>query len=280
MNKVDKNNFQKKYEFDMAIVVVSYDGYSDLWDDYFNLLNKYWNDREYPVYLANNTKKIKYKNVFYINCGEHSQWSTRTRIAIENINASYICLLLEDFFTSSKVNNNTIKEIVEFIKNNNIKYYKLNSFSRIRTNNYKDKEYLHIIPENLDYGISLQPAIWERNFLLELLGSEDYNAWKFESNRIKESSIGTNMPLKGCLFDSRNVLEICHGVVQGKYLPPAYKLFKDNNYYLNISERTVMTKKEYYLYKLKSIGKEIIPRKQKRIIKNILRKIGFKFVIE
>ena len=126
------DNLEKEHKSDMAIVVVSYDGYSDLWDDYFYLLNKYWEDRIYPVYLANNTKKINYNNVLVINGGENSQWSTGTRLAVEKIKEPYICLLLEDFFTGSKVYNAVIEEILELIKKDNLKYYKLNSFSKIK----------------------------------------------------------------------------------------------------------------------------------------------------
>ena len=154
------NIVNNKNSSDMAIVVVSYDGYSDLWDDYFALLNKYWTNRPYPVFLANNIKQPYYKTVSVINGGIHAQWSTRTRIAVEQIEEPYICLLLEDFFTGSNVDNTLINEALKLIKKDELKYYKLNSFSTINTANYKGISYLCTIPEDLDYGVSLQPAIW------------------------------------------------------------------------------------------------------------------------
>ena len=48
---------------DLSIVVVSYDGYSDLWEDFFALKNKYWTDCPYPTYLANNIKEFQFMNV-------------------------------------------------------------------------------------------------------------------------------------------------------------------------------------------------------------------------
>ena len=36
---------------DLSIVVVSYDGYSDLWDDFFTLKNQNWANCPYPTYL-------------------------------------------------------------------------------------------------------------------------------------------------------------------------------------------------------------------------------------
>lgn len=262
---------------DMAIVVVSYDGYSDLWDDYFNLLNKYWADRPYAVYLVNNTKQPNYQNVTVINCGANAQWSTRTRIALEHIKEKYICLLLEDYFTGAKIENETISEVMELIRHDDLRYYKLNNFSEVKTKSYKKLEYLLTIPEDLEYGISLQPAIWTRDYLLDLLGAGDYNAWKFELDRIKESSLGSDVDMLGCIYDKRNVLQICHGVAKGKYLPPAIKYFEKQNYHLNTSQRDVMTQREYTVFRIKGLGKQFLPKGARKITKKILRNLGMNF---
>lgn len=52
---------------------------------------------------------------------------------------------------------------------------------------YKKRKYLHIIPENDEYSVSLQAAIWEKSFLNDLLGEGSYNTWNFELNRVKET---------------------------------------------------------------------------------------------
>lgn len=263
---------------DMAILVIGFDGYNDLWDDYFTLLNKYWSDRSFPVYLANNQLKPEYNNVSIINCGADAEWSNKVRVALENIEETYICLLLEDFFTGSKVNNETIINTLDFIKSENIRYYKLDSFSKIKANNYNGMNYLSTIPENLDYGISLQPAIWNRKFLLELLGEGNYNAWKFEYARIAESAKGSAKDLAGCVYDDRNILEIQHAVVQGKYLPPVVEFFEQQNYKVNMTRRSAMTTKEYKLHRVKQIGKKITPIAYRKTVKKFMNNFGMKFV--
>lgn len=105
---------------EMAIVIIGYDGYSDLWDNYFELFNKYWPDNKYRVYLINNTLKKNYKNVEIINCGEDAEWSNKVRSGIDKIESEYICLLLEDFFMKSKVDTSIINDTLDFIKKNNI----------------------------------------------------------------------------------------------------------------------------------------------------------------
>lgn len=271
-------NYNNGNKTDMAIIVIGFDGYYDLWDDYFTLLNKNWGDRIYPVYLANNTLKSEYKNVSVINCGVDAEWSKKARMAIEQVDEPYICLLLEDFYTGSKVDNNLITETLDFIKHNNIKYYKLKNLSKIKTKHFKNVKHLYNIPGNMSYGISLQPAIWEKDYLLKLLGDGNYNAWKFEYARVAESSKRSNKPLKGCVFDNRNILKIQHGVIQGKYIPAVVKYFKKQNYQLNVSKRTLMTKKEYWTYKFKLVGKQLIPTSYKETIKRQLSKFGVKYV--
>ncbi|MBE0067689.1 hypothetical protein [Thermoanaerobacterium thermosaccharolyticum] len=263
---------------DMAIVVVSYDGYSDLWDDFFTLLNKYWGDRPYPTYLANNVKQVNYEGVKVINCGKDAKWSTRTRIAVQQIKEPYICLLLEDYFIGAQVNNEAVYEALDLIKQDGIIYYKLNNFSRVNTKLYNNIDYLYTIPENLEYGVSLQPAIWKRDYLLELIGDEDYTAWEFELDQVKKASHGSNKPLHGCVFDKRNILNICHGVVQGKILPTAIQYFKNKGYNLNLSNREVMSRKEFAYYRLKGIGKYFVPKFLRNAAKNILEILGFRFM--
>lgn len=263
---------------DLAILVVSYDGYSDLWDDFFNLLNKYWADRDYPVYLANNVKRPRYHNVSVINSRKESQWSTRTRIAIGKIKEPYICLLHEDYFIGNRVDNEKVSEALGLMKRDGVKYYKLNNFSKVKTKHYKNIDYLQTIPENLEYGIGLQAAIWDRKYLLDLVGEGDYSAWKFEVDRIRESEMGKNKPLRGCIFDSRNILNICHGVVKGKYLPSAIKYFEKQNYYLNTSHRVIMTNKQYLICRTKRFGKTALPNKCRKLVKKILNALGMKFI--
>lgn len=262
----------------MAIVVVSFDGYSDLWDDFFGLLNKFWYDRKYPTYLVNNNLNPNYDNINVINCGDGLQWSSRTRIALEKIKEPYICLLLEDLFIGDYIINSDIDEIMQFVTLNNIEYYKLNSFSKISTNTVLGKDYLHYIPENLDYGVSLQAAIWKKSFLLRLLGDKDYNAWQFENDRLKESRNKPSRYVKSWVYDNRNILNIHHGVVQGKFLPDTIKYFESINYKLNTKDRGILSNKDLYIYILKRYVSNHSPNFLKSLLRTIGKKVGIRFV--
>jgi hypothetical protein len=153
----------------------------------------------------------------------------------------------------------------------------MDKFSAEKRESFKKSEFLHVISDNIEYGISLQPAIWDKEYLLDLIGRENYSAWKFELNQIDKLG-GTNTPKDKHVFDNRNVMNICHVVVQGKILPSAISYFNKRGYEINTSSRKIMSLTDYWFYSLKRYVKRIIPLQQRKAIKNVLIKFGVKFV--
>lgn len=263
---------------DLSFVVIGFDGYSDLWDDYFYLLNKFWSNRKYDFYLVNNNLKKYYENVKTINCGEDAEWSKKVQVALERIDSKYVCLLLEDFYTKDYIKNEYIDNLINLMNKDELKYCKLQNSSSIKSDNYKNYKYLQKIPYNMPYGISLQPSIWRTDFLKDLVGIENYNAWIFEYSNINKPKIRGKEFLDDCIFDNRNILNIEHGVVQGKYLPSAIKYFESIGYKLNREKRSIMTSREYNQLKYKRIGRKIIPLRLHNFVKRVMNIFGVKFV--
>ena len=236
---------------DLTFLIVSYDGYSDLWDNFFECKEKFWKDCPYEFVLANNTKQYKRNNVRVINCGKDAQWSTRTRIGLKSIETKYICFLLEDFFISSVIDNKKIENAIHIMKNNDIYYYKLMSLSKISTSYYDKTNKLRTIPTNLKYGISLLAAIWEKEYFLKLIGQDDYNPWKFEIERnLEVDNAADNTSLAG-VYDERNILNICRMIVQGKYLPSSIEIMKNRGIIVDLSMRGVHSKLFEYKNRMK-----------------------------
>lgn len=232
----------------MTIVVVSYDGYCDMWPDFFKLKKINWPDCPYETVLSNNTKSFIDDSVRVINCGSEAVWSTRTRTALKDINSKYICFILEDYFISSKVETSNFKKAIDLMEKEELLYYKLTTFSKLNTPKYKQINYLQVIDSTLKYGVSLQAAIWNREHFLSLIGDGDYNPWRFEVDRLNDDSSCDN--LLG-VYDNRNILNICHMAVQGKYLPSAIKEMRKKGYEINVTTRGIMSNKEYLIYSFK-----------------------------
>lgn len=259
----------------VALLIVGYDPYKDVWDDYFYLLNKYWKNRP-ATYLVCNELNPQYEGVKVINAGKDAEWSRKVQIALKTIKEKYIVLLLEDFFTTREVNSSKLNKLVRFLYHHNIDYCKLLSQSKIVGDSFKGKRFLHIIPKDSSYGISLQPSIWERNFLLELVGSENYNAWIFEFNQNKNKQHNINRI--NCLADDRNILEITHCVVQSHYLNTAIRVFKKQGFYINAKHIKPMRKSDEVKYYLKRVCAEWLKGRLRTPAKKIGRLLKIDFV--
>ena len=97
---------------DVAVLIIGFDGYKDVWDSYFELLEKYWSDRP-KTYLATGELRPNYNNVTVISAGKDAEWSKKAMAALQQIEEEYVILLLEDFFTTTYVDNSKLMHIIK-----------------------------------------------------------------------------------------------------------------------------------------------------------------------
>lgn len=264
----------------MTIVFIGFDGYSDMWDDCMDLFHRFWKDCPYRVMLVNNSKEVSYEGIEVLHAGDDAEWSRKVQLAIKNVKTPYICLLLEDFLVGSRIHTKAVQKTLSFIIKHDIRYFKLVNMSRAVKNKdplYEGYKFLHVIPESDEYGVSLQAAIWKVDYLTKLLGNENYNAWNFEFDRVKEAQNKTDDPKPGCVFDERNIFNLQHGVIQSKYIPGTIRYFRKKGIELNV-EREVMSYLHYYKIRAISRGKYMIPKSFRKPTKKVFEKMGMKFV--
>ena len=260
----------------ISLLIIGYDPYNDVWDHYFYLLNKYWKKRP-KTYLISNELVPDYYGVKVISAGKSAEWSNKVMVGLKNIDTKYVLLLLEDFFTTTSVSNDVLSNLLYVMEENNIKYCKLLNQSKIEGKSFNNLDYLHVINKNEKYGISLQPSIWEKHFLENLVGPENYNAWIFEFNQVA-NPIQNENGIVDSIADDRNILNITHAVVQGKYLRKAVKVFKKQGYMIDDGHREVLTRIENFKYMFKRFISQYSPDFFKPLLKKIGRLIGVEFI--
>lgn len=268
------------YYSEISVLIVGYDGYKDVWDYCIDLMNKYWPNRP-KTYLVDSELAPLYKNVQIINAGADSEWSKKVQVALSQIHTPYVLLLLEDFFITDYVDNNKINQVIQLVKNNDIKFYQL-FVQAIRQTWIKGKRFcgykgIRIIPKDKKYGLNLQAAIWNREFLKKAVGNGNYNAWEFE---IKHLHVNCNSERVECLLDNRNILNITHAVVQSRYLPDAIKIMRKMGYYIETTQREVLSQKDAFKYKLKLFMYSVTPRFLIKPFKAIGRMMHIDFVTD
>ena len=274
MEKNTKNNI------DLTIMFVGFDGYSDIWNDCINLYNKFWPKRPCRTLFINNDKEVSWDGIEVLHAGKDAEWSRKVQLGLQHCSTNYVCLLLEDFFVGSDINNEIINETIELIHKENIRYYKLVNMSRAVKNHdpiYRDYNYLHIIPESDEYGVSLQAAIWKKEYLEELVGKENYNAWVFEFRQVEKSQGKLKTPKPGCVYDERNILNLKHGVVQSKFIPTTVRYFNSIGSPLSI-KREVLSYSQYFRIQAISFIKYLLPESARRPVKKMMELFGMKFV--
>lgn len=240
---------------DLSMLVLSCDKYSDLWDDFFNLRERFWPECPFKWYVVTESKDYDRKGVEVIKCGKDLNWAGRLRKAVQTVNTDYILPILEDNFINAPINNERIINYFSFVKERKVDFLDMSNIFRHKIDN-PEKEYyaehLVIIPKHLRYGLDTAAAIWNKDYLLEKLGDGDYNAWQFEKDRCDEaaSEEGYNGLILADELLSMNVSEI-PVVIQGKFYPPVIEDFRKRGYEINTSGRPVMSFTETFKYDLK-----------------------------
>lgn len=237
---------------DISILVVGFDGYVDVWNHFFELMNQYWPNRP-KTYLATSEAKPEYEGVEVVTAGSNTEWSLRARAGLEKITTPYVILMLEDFFITDYVDNTLVKECLELVEQDDILFYQilvqLIKQTWEKGKPYKGNKHIHIIPSDKKYGINLQAAIWKTDFLKEKIGNENYNAWIFEMKQLDSEKY--NQEKIEYLIDDRNILNITHTVVQSKYLRGAVRKIEKQGHHIDLNERPMLSKKDDLKYNLK-----------------------------
>lgn len=266
---------------DVSVLIIGFDGYKDVWDHCIALMNKYWKDRP-KTYLATSELIPDYDNVEIITAGSNAEWSRKVQVALNTIHTPYVILMLEDFFITDQVDNEILKQVLNMVKTDNIKFYQLLVQLLKQTwekgDPYKGNRHIHVIPKDKKYGINLQAAIWNTEFLREKVGTENYNAWIFEMNQLKTEDYNTKRI--EYLIDDRNILNITHAVVQSKYLRGAIKKLRNINHDINRDERDVLSKTENFKYNLKLFMYSMTPKCLVKLAKKIGKMLKVDFVTD
>ena len=258
----------------ISFLVLSCDKYSDLWEDFFCLKEKFWPDCPFEWRVVTESVECKHAGIKTIKCGNELNWTGRIKKACDSIHSDFICFFLDDFFINDTVNNDVVKECIEKAIHEKVDYYVLgDAFARtIKTDTYYDDN-TAIIPTDRPYGIDTSVAIWKKSFLLSLVEGKDCSAWQFELDRLEEARMNVHKDRK-LWYDERLPLNVgsIPVVIQGKFYPKAIKDFKRRGYAINTSGRSVMTGIEVFKYDMKVFFSKL------RFLKSPLKRFAGKYM--
>lgn len=244
----------------VSIFIPSCDKYSDVWNPFFALLFKYWQNCPLPIHLCSNTIVYPDPRVKTILVGEDISWASNCKRCLKQIDTQYIILLQEDFLIQKYVDTQKIKELLCFMGKKQTACLRLYP-SPPPNKKIKDREEVGEIAIGARYRVSLQAAIWDKYILYDLL-KEGESPWDMEEKGSQRSNY-INKPFLSVIRDPAVPLPIDYfstGVVGGIWARKAVKLLNKENIKIDKTVRPIesifreLKREKYYPIRSK-VGK-------------------------
>jgi len=172
----------------MRVVVFTCDKYSWLIPTFLHFYRKMWPDNPYQTDFVTETKEIGLVSTFFTG---KIPWSDGAIKYFESLEEDTFLLLLEDHIIKEMIDTNRVK-VAESFCSGDVGCVRLNPHDKLSRSLLNAgiegfKEY----PLDKPYSISLQPAIWQKEFLFEFLKKGE-NIWQVENEgsiRIQKSKM-------------------------------------------------------------------------------------------
>ena len=205
----------------IAILVISCDKYSDLWESCAKVFNKNWPDCPYDKYLSSNMKEFDDYGFTSILTGEDKTWSYGLSIALTKLEREYeyVYTLVEDYLFIDKLNNNYMTKMFDSfvsVEGNFLRLFKVLN-PQIKYHN----KFFGELENNAPYRQTIAFTLWKIKTLKEILNIDE-NAWEFEKTGV----------VRGFQYDKffcvhNNFFNVLNVVIQGKLVPKNYKVLKN-----------------------------------------------------
>lgn len=219
-----------------TVFVSSADSYSDLWDVFFDLFQKYWPEYDGEIVL-NTQEKDYYHEGLNIKCtkvGKLKGFGATYRAGLDTIKTDNVLIFLIDFIFMDKVNNAKINEYYKYFVNHELDTLYLCNLpftNYIVSNNADLLIPKRPYPESILFGYQI--GFWKKSTLYQMMlphedpwMSEWYGSKRAEVINISVAYL-SDRKLKPIVYNAAGCIH------QGLWLDDAVK-FLNTNYDKNI----------------------------------------------
>lgn len=248
----------------VAVLVVSCDNYSDLWQPFFSLMQRFWGDCPYPVYLLTNHLQPEFEGVGILRVGDDISWSDNLRTAVEQLPHSHVFLMLEDLMLTAAINTPQVERVFQWALKNDVNYVRMNPTIRA------DKPYnelVGVVSKGTIYRASVVMPLFKKSLLLQMLKKGE-NAWEFEYYGTERSD-----SYDGFYATHYDYFPNMNTIIKRVWEYDAARYISDLGVDIDFSKRRVMNTKERIIWKLKLLRTSLfhlVPPPLRRTIKEIV----------
>jgi len=165
---------------DCALLVLSCDPYSDLWPPFFTLLERYWPDCPFPLYLGAGAATFNSPAVTMLRSNAGRDWSQCVMEYLDQLPQRQVLVMLDDFFLRRRVNTSAILRCLAFSQARLATQVRLVARPG-PTDPLPEDDLIGECAAGSPYRLSTQAAIWDRATLRALLCAGE-SIWEFEHN--------------------------------------------------------------------------------------------------
>ncbi len=229
-----------------TILISSCDSYEDAWHPFFFFFNKEWPDypKTWDVVLNTESKSFSFdgmdiKTFNFYKPKRKVKWGRRLIKTLRHLSSEYVLFLLDDFFFTGKVDQKRIEQCIEWMEQD--PQISVFSFWRTRGENIRDGKYpnFELRPQEGDYRMNCQAAIWRREKLIEYIRPHE-DPWQWEYLGSKRSS-RYHEKFYSAIEDEPYIMTydwFSGGAIhRGKWTKGAALLFKENGIHVDLSKR-------------------------------------------
>lgn len=257
----------------MTIFTASPNSYSDVYNVFNICFNKYWSDCPYERVLATNSQN--YEGITVINNNNfEDDWMTRTIPALKSLNCKYVLHIADDCLITQKINHKDFECILNDMDKFNINFCGL--ANKIKGKPVRKGALIGYVNQRTPYAKNLQVGIFNREYLLQMLGDGSISPWELEKRWIADTLCAPNEYFQDITVVLQNVLPTIHAVAKGKWFPTALKKLKKQGINVESKRELMSLKEELRINIVKKMGKRFSPKLRKKI-KIMLAKFGYSF---
>lgn len=220
------------------ILVLSYDGFSDVWPIFFDCFFKYWPDCPFEINLITNFKEYPDPRVKSLKIGKDDSWSDGVIKALDKIDAERILFFFEDHVLDGLVDTAEILDYFNLAVQNKSDSFRLGlSKMRLRPRQFPKRGIKKSVVEmkrGSMYRVGLNSTFFKKATILALLDKRE-SAWECEFNGSERSDVFGNFHASGV-----NIIRIKNLIVKGMWQKDVLPILA--NYNINPNERGVYEK--------------------------------------
>ena len=187
------------------MLILSCDKYSDIWDGYYYQFKKHF-ELDLPIYFAANQLSPSWvdEKIKIICTGPEKSWGENFKKVIEQVDAQFILITLEDLYICSGVSGSEYSLIQSMLSQySDLRHLKYTGYVQGQKELIKG---VKILDSDTPYRVTLC-GVWQKEYLLSIVEDLD-TPWSFEikGSVRTQNDVGFYSLCKP-LFDSMNMVE-------------------------------------------------------------------------